>query len=305
MSHRIVEIAEDERYLSRSRGFLVVAGEAGEIGRVPLDDIGAVIVSARQASYSNNLLAELAERNIPLVICGENFAPKAWLWPFEGHHLQYQRLNAQIAAPAALKKKLWRDIVRAKVLQQQAALLAVGAPSGGVGALAVKVKPGDPDNIEAQAAKRYWGLMMGEDFRRERHAGGRNAMLNYGYAVIRSAAARAVVAAGLHPTVSLFHSNRANAFALVDDLMEPFRPFADLQVLRLWKAGHEEVDKVVKTVLARLLVLDLETPRGVSPMTLVMQRAAASLAESYLDNRCAIDLPPPQKPLFALGGAME
>lgn len=302
MSHRIVEIAEDERWLSRLRGFLVVSGKDGEIGRVAFEDIGAVIVSARAASYSNSLLAELAERNIPLIVCGANFAPKAWLWPIEGHHLQYRRLTAQIAARLPLRKQLWRAIVKAKVLQQHAALLAVGAPGGGLDSLAKQVRTGDPDNIEAQAARIYWGRMMGPDFRRDRRAGGRNALLNYGYAVIRSAAARAVVGAGLHPTVSLFHSNRGNAFALVDDLMEPFRPFVDLQVHRLAAEGHEEVDKVAKTVLARLLVLDLETPHGISPLSLVMHRAAASLAESYVAGRTLLDLPPPQKPLFALGG---
>ena len=302
MSGRVVEIAEEARHLSRHRGFLLVSDADGEIGRVPLDDIGAVIVTARAASYSNSLVAELARRNIPLVVCGANFAPLAWLWPFAAHHMPNLRLRRQLDASKPLKKKLWQILIKAKIQQQAAALDAIGARSGGVLSYAAKVRSGDPANCEAQAARRYWDLMFGETFRRERGGDGINALLNYGYAVLRSAVSRAVVASGLHPTVAIYHSNRSNAFALADDLMEPFRPFVDVQVHRLVATGTKEVDKEAKTALARTLVLDVETERGVTPLTTAVLRSAQSLADSFFSGKADLDLPPPQKPLFLVGG---
>lgn len=302
MTGRVVEIAEEARHLSRSRGFLVVSDGEDELGRVPLDDIDAIVVTARGASYSNSLVAECARRGIPLVICGENFAPLAWLWPFQGHHTPGLRMRQQLEAGKPLKKRLWQTLVRAKIRQQAAALEAVGKPGSALSDLAAKVRSGDPENLEAQAARRYWTRLIGEDFRRDPTAGGANGMLNYGYAVVRSAVARGVVGSGLHPTVSLFHANRSNAFALVDDLLEPFRPFVDVQVRALVDAGVDTVTSEAKAALARALVLDVETSRGITPLKTAILRAAQSLADSFAAGEPRLDLPPPQKPLFLIGG---
>jgi CRISPR-associated protein Cas1 len=163
---RIVEIAEDGRHLSMHRGFMVVSAEKAEVGRVPLDDIGVVIANAHGLTYTNNLLIELAERGVSVVLCGPHHRPVAWLWPMEGHHMQAMRMRAQLAAPAPLGKRLWQILVRAKVQQQAATLAALGRPAGGFQLLARQVRSGDPENIEAQAARRYWPLMFGNGFRR-------------------------------------------------------------------------------------------------------------------------------------------
>jgi CRISPR-associated protein Cas1 len=226
MIGRVIEIAEDGRHLAKARGFLTVSADKAEIGRVPIDDIGAVIASAHGITYSNNLLTALAERCIPLVVCGSNHMPAAFLWTADGHHEQAGRMADQAAASKPLRKRLWSQIVRAKILGQGATLEAVGAPHGGFYLLSRKVRSGDPDNVEAQAARRYWPLLFGGEFRRDRREPGVNAMLNYAYTVLRAGAARAVMAAGLHPALGLAHRQRGNAFALADDLMEPFRPAA-------------------------------------------------------------------------------
>ena len=122
---RIVEVAEDGRHLSLSRGFLVVRAEGEELGRVPLDDIGALVANAHGLTYSNNLLLALCERNVPVVLCGPNHAPQALVWPVEGHHAQAQRMRAQLAATRPTAKRLWRQMVREKVLQQAAVLEAL------------------------------------------------------------------------------------------------------------------------------------------------------------------------------------
>lgn len=299
MTGRVVEIAEDGRHLAKSRGFLTVNEDGAEIGRVPLDDIAAVIATAHGITYSNNLLVALSERCAPLVVCGANFRPAAVLWPADGHHAQAGRMADQAAAGKPLKKRLWAEIVRAKIQSQQATLEALGLPAEGFQLLARKVRSGDPDNVEAQAARRYWPRLMGEAFRRDRDAEGANAMLNYAYTVLRAGAARAVMAAGLHPSLGLAHRQRGNAFALADDLMEPFRPVADLLVAGLTAEGFETVDQETKPALARVLITDMSTAEGVSPVGVCLQRLALSLARCFAGEASRLDPPRRVLPLEA------
>ncbi len=160
-----------------------------------------------------------------------------------------------------------------------------------------KVRSGDPDNVEAEAARRYWPLLLGAEFRRDRDSGGANALLNYGYAVLRAGVARAVFAAGLHPGAGLMHSNRSNPMVLVDDLMEPFRPLVDREVWRLVKAGKLDLDSEAKVALARIMVLDLSTRFGLSPLMVCAERLAQSLARAYAGEGNELDLPFPALPL--------
>jgi CRISPR-associated protein Cas1 len=206
-------------------------------------------------------------------------------------------MSDQAGASAPLKKRLWQQIVRAKILAQGAALAAVGAEAGGFRLLARKVRPGDPDNVEAEAARRYWPLLFGSDFRRDTDSGGLNGLLNYGYAVLRAATARAVMAAGLHPSLGLMHSNRGNALVLVDDLMEPFRPIVDREVHRLQHEGILEVTGDAKKALARIMVVDLPAEEGLSPLMTCLDRLAGSLARAYAGEVDRLVLPEPGLPL--------
>ena len=167
--------------------------------------------------------------------------------------------------------------------------------------LARKVRWGDPDNMEAQAARRYWSALMGTAFRRDTDGDGPNALLNYGYTVLRAVLSRAICAAGLHPTLGIFHSNRANAFALADDLMEPYRPLVDRVVLSLMTEEIREVTPEAKARLARLADLDLDTPAGTSPLSVQVGRFVHSVATSFDSGVAALDLPTPPAPL-ALSG---
>jgi len=255
MIGRIVEVADDRRHLFVSRGFLVVQDteeSRKELGQVPLDDIAAVIANAHGLSYTNNLLVALAERGAPFVLCGPNHNAVGMLLSIDGHFLQAKRLDAQIAASKPTHKRLWAEVVKAKLTQQAAALEAAGAPTAPLSALVNKVRSGDPDNLEAQGARRYWSLLFGDGFRRDQDGDGLNGLLNYGYTVLRAATARSVVAAGLHPTLSLFHRNEGNAMRLVDDVMEPFRPVIDLRVWQLNKKGENRVTPDTKRALVRM-----------------------------------------------------
>lgn len=300
MIGRIVEVADDRRHIFVSRGFLVVQeteGERQELGQVPLDDIAAVIGNAHGLSYSNNLLVALAERGAPFVLCAANHNAVGMLWPVDGNFQQAKRFDAQLAASKSTHKRLWAQVVRSKLLQQAAALEATGAAVAPLSSLARKVRSGDPENLEAQAARRYWGLLFGENFRRDRSEGGVNGLLNYGYTVLRAATARAVIAAGLHPTLGIHHCNEGNPMRLVDDLMEPFRPLVDLLVWQLRRRGEGEVSPDTKRALVRSLYDDVQTHAGATPAIVSMQRLAVSLAQVYLGEREKLDLPLPGLPL--------
>lgn len=300
MIGRIVEVADDKRHLFLSRGFMVVQSteaDRKELGQVPLDDIAAVIANAHGLSYTNNLLVALAERCAPFVLCAANHNAVGILWPIEGNFQQAKRFDAQIAATQPIIKRLWAELVKAKLQQQAAALEATGAPPIPLSALVKKVRSGDPDNFEAQGARRYWGLLFGTEFRRDQQGDGVNALLNYGYTVLRAATARAVVAAGLHPTLGLHHSNEGNPMRLVDDVMEPFRPVIDLKVWQLLQRGEGHVTPDTKRALVRTLYDDMATSSGVTPVMVCIQRLATSLAQVFLGERDKLDLPLPGLPL--------
>lgn len=294
---RIVDIATDGRHLAVHRGFLIVSADREEVGRVALDDIHAVIVHAHGTTWSANLVAALAERGAPIVFCGTNHAPVAVTLPIEGHHAQNARFRAQWDASRPLAKQLWRRLVSAKIAMQGSLLAARGvAGAEAFPMIARRVKSGDPDNQEAQAARRYWPLLMGPAFRRDRDSPGANALLNYGYAVIRSSVARAIVAAGLHPTIGINHANRGNAFALADDLIEPFRPLVDALVIAMVERGIETLDTRGKQRFARLVALDLRIGEEASPLSLAAVRLAQSLARAFETGRPALTLFDPPAP---------
>ncbi|MGO4706128.1 type II CRISPR-associated endonuclease Cas1 [Microvirga sp. 2MCAF38] len=291
---QIVDIATDGRHLSAYRGFMIVSEERQEVGRIPLDDVAAVIVHAHGVTWSTNLVIALAERGALMLLCGSNHAPVAVCLPLDGHHAQNGRIRAQWEAGRPLAKQLWRRIVIAKIRWQAAVLDANGKPASAFDLLARKVGSGDPENVEAQAARRYWNLLMGEDFRRDRDSGGANAMLNYGYAVLRSLCARAVVVAGLHPSIGIHHANRGNAFALADDLIEPFRPLVDALTLRLIAAGIDSVTPEAKRAFAGLIALDLPGEAGTTTVSGAAIRSAQTLADCFQSGgAAALVLPQP------------
>jgi CRISPR-associated protein Cas1 len=233
----------------------------------------------------------LAERGAVLLVCGANHTPAALLWSVDAHHRQAALLDAQLAATRPKGKRLWQQLVQAKVARQADVLSFRGAADAPVRALGPRVRSGDPDNIEAQAARLYWPRLMGPAFRRRRDGPGVNGMLNYGYTVLRAATARAVLAAGLNPALGLHHRAGHNAMRLVDDLMEPFRPFVDLRVVTLAEAGLDSVTPETKRLLAEVMYLDLPSPEGTSPLMVCIQRLANSLARIYDEGQTDMALP--------------
>lgn len=295
---RIVEIANDGRHLAVQRGFMTVSADKEEIARIPLDDIAAVIANAHGLTYSNNLLVELAKRGAMMVLCGPNHSPAAFIWSVEGHHMQSARIEAQLRASLPKSKQLWKQIVQCKIAQQAAVLEAIGRPDAPVRALIAAVRSGDPDNIEAQAARRYWPLMFGNAFRRDRDSGGVNTLLNYGYTVLRATVARSIMAAGLHPSIGLHHSNQFNPMRLADDLMEPFRPFIDLAVFHMTKSGQTDIGPETKKTLAGVMEMEVAVEHGATALNTAVQDMASSLGMVFEEKAGKLSLPAPQPPLW-------
>lgn len=297
MIGRVVEIERDAAHLSVERGFMRVSESGAEIGRVAIDDISALIVRGYGATVSINLCARLADAGIPVVLCGANQTPDAFLWPIRGHFEQGRRMQAQTEASRPLRKRLWRDLVAAKIRAQATVLEQVGNPDERLSQLARSVKSGDPENVEAQAARRYWPRLMGEAFRRDRNGDTTNSMLNYGYTVVRAAAARSILAAGLHPSLSVHHESRGDALRLADDLMEPFRPYVDMVVAKNHDLRRRELDRDGKSALAAVLTLDLSSSKGARPLQACLDRLAVSLAMIYSGQDRKLDLPAGPLPL--------
>jgi CRISPR-associated protein Cas1 len=300
---QIIDITQDGRHLARDRGFLTVSAGNTTVARVPLDQVAAVLAHAHGITWSNSLLAALADQGTPVVICGSNHRPQGVLWPMEGHHQQGARIRAQWSASVPFVKRAWKAVVIAKIRMQAAALEAIGQPPAPLRMMMRRVQSGDTGNTEAQAARHYWPLMMGPEFRRDTNGSGVNAMLNYGYTVLRAATARAVAGAGLHPAIGIFHANGSNAFALADDLMEPFRPLVDLTVRTIACTEGHDVTPAAKAALARLIVLDIPFAGETTPVATAIVRLAASLAHSFETRHLALALPdpPPVEVLQSLG----
>ena len=278
MVGQIVEITDPGHWLKKSRGFLQVHRGGEKVGQVPLDDILTVLISMPGCAISSVLLDQLAQRNIPLVICGQNYLPSSWTLPMQGTMHQFQVMQAQAALSEPRRKRIWQSIVKAKIVNQAELLQRTGQSNQILLRMVGKVRSGDPDNMEAQAARAYWQRLLGSEFRRDRDSDGLNAALNYVYTVLRACIARAVVGAGLHPTFSVHHKNPRNPMNLVDDLVEPFRPVADLLVWRYSNEYSKNLDTDGKARLASLPTLPLPTEEGFSPLSIVAVKLCRAFA---------------------------
>ena len=278
MVGQVVEITDPGHWLKKSRGFLQVHKRGEQIGQVPLDDIAAILISVPGSAVSTGLLDQLAQRNVPVVVCGNNYLPSTWTIPVQGAVRQFGVMQAQAKLSQPRRKRFWQHIVRAKIRNQAEVLGRAGKPNNNLAYMARKVRSGDPDNLEAQAARAYWQRLFGAEFRRDRTAPGLNSALNYGYTVLRACVARGVVGAGLHPSFSVHHRNPQNPFNLVDDLLEPFRPIADHMVWQARETFTGDLTVEGKARLASLPTLPLPLPEGFSPLSLVAVRTCRAFS---------------------------
>lgn len=287
-AERILDFADDSkptRLRVRHRQLIIEREGEQEIS-TPIDEAAVIVLASPRVSLSQSVLSVLMASGGALVVCDSSKLPSGLLLPLTAHFAQTQRMLAQASASLPRRKRVWQQIVRAKVRAQGAVLAArnghrpTGVADGGLVALAGRVRSGDPDNIEAQAAQRYWPLLFGPEFRRRFDAPDQNRLLNYGYAVLRAAVGRAVCAAGLHPSLGVSHRGRNNAFCLADDLMEPYRPMVDDAVAEIAGSigADAPLDKRTKPPLMGTLHERLEHAGERRTVFDWIGRSAASLA---------------------------
>jgi CRISPR-associated protein Cas1 len=231
MTDRVLDISETPVQFHARGELLVLRPEGGEESTIPFEEIAAIVVGHPRVMFSQSALAGLAAGGAVVVVCDDKRMPAGMMLPTQGHFVQGERFARQAAAPLPLRKRVWRDVVRAKIINQGKVLAALRGSDGGLSHMAKGVRSGDTGNHEAIAAQRYWPLLFNDrKFRRDRMAEDQNRLLNYGYAVLRAIMARAICGAGLHPSLGLHHHNRYDAFRLASDLMEPYRPIVDRNV---------------------------------------------------------------------------
>jgi CRISPR-associated protein Cas1 len=299
---RTVEISQHPSHLSVRLGQLQIRrhtddGSAPLAGTIPCEDIGMVLIDHPQATMTQQALAVLMALGAAVLVCGRDHLPAGLLLPIGQHSQVVWRLADQFSASRPLCKQLWKQIVVAKIRAQAEAVSADAFVHRRLMNLARDVRSGDTSNIEAQAARVYWAALREQDeawtaFRRRPDGDDPlNAMLNYGYAVMRAAVARATVAAGLLPAQGIHHANRANAFCLADDLVEPLRPLVDARVRRLLRQGFDQINQPVKAALLELLQIEVCSGDQRGPLMVAMHRYAASLVQCFSRERKQLEIP--------------
>ena len=231
MSKRIIEIGTEGCYLHFKHKQLVIERNKETLGTISIEDMSALIIDHPQTLITQTCLGKLLDANVMVISSDEKHQPNGMFLPLQSNTLQAERFDKQINVKMPVKKNIWKQLIHCKVMMQARLLKDLTGKDMGLNILAKKVRSGDPDNIEAQAARRYWSQLFEQDnFRRDRFAGDQNRYLNYSYAIVRALVARSLCATGLHPSIGIHHHNRYNAYCLADDVMEPFRPIADLHV---------------------------------------------------------------------------
>ena len=269
---------------------------------VPIEDIGVIILDAYQLTISHTLITKLLHNNVALISCDERHMPQGLMLNLDGNTVQQERFKIQIEASMPLKKQLWQQTIKAKINNQRALLLHYLQNANPNHTLNNKlenmqywqnsVRSGDPDNYEARAAAFYWKTIFSDtitDFKRGRFEPDPNHILNYGYAILRAVTARSLVASGLLPTLGIHHHNKYNAYALADDIMEPYRPYVD-EIIRelvikyypIIEEGEElELMPDIKKELLQIPAVDVMIDGDKSPLMIAMQRTTTSLFNCY------------------------
>jgi CRISPR-associated protein Cas1 len=295
MIDRIVDISESAATLSVRYSQLVIEPEGGlEATTTPLADLAVLVISHPRVLMTQAVIAGLAENGGAVVICGDKFLPTAMMLPLQTHTTQTERFAKQAQAPLPLRKRLWQQIVQAKIRAQGRALRDLHGSDAGLLAMAERVRSGDAGNFESQASRRYWPLVFGDPkFRRGSEGPDQNNHLNYGYALLRAMVARGLCAAGLHPSLGLQHHNRYDTFCLANDLMEPFRPVVD-RAVHGWIQDHDAtqpLDKTSKAFLTAAVLRRYELEGESRTLFDLVNRAASSLARAFMGESKQLQIP--------------
>lgn len=291
MLKRTLFFGNPSRLSIKDKQLIIESKENGAIYKVPIEDIGYAVIENQQISFSVPLLQELMTNNVAVIFCDSSHMPNSMLLNLDGHHLQNEMFRFQINATEPLKKNLWKQTIEAKIRNQAVLLYKLGKNRNLLKPFYSNVKSGDTDNREGVAARIYWSEMYGSEFTRDRYGTCPNNLLNYAYIVLRAAVARALTGSGLLPTLGLFHHNRYNAFCLADDIMEPYRPFADEVVFKLFREGQQQLTTEVKAEILKILANDVCYENTIRPLMVGLSQTTASLSRCFTGEQKKIVYP--------------
>ena len=293
MLNKVLEVFEENRYLSLRRGFVIIQQANTILASVPLDNIAVLLLTAQSVTLTKNVINALVEKGCIIVSCGRNYIPVSMTAPIASHYLFSKNIKNQISASLPLKKRIWQQIVMKKIQNQALSLCFCGMEEDAkkVNKIASLVKSGDVDNREAYAARLYWKLLFGDSFIRDKDGDGINALLNYGYAIMRAAMARAICSAGLIPSLGIHHDNNVNQFCLADDFFEIYRPVIDCIVYKLWRSNEIELNSKTKKLFAESIKIHVWTNEGDTPIFQSMHYLISSYICSLEQKKMVIELP--------------
>lgn len=283
MIERIIEIADTAAFLSLENNLLKIKIPDKGTTTVPTSEIQCLILANPAITVTGALLADLALKNVIVVISGTNRMPTAMQLPLDANYIQNERFRAQLTASVPLNKRLWQIIIKEKIKNQGKLLKELHGNDFNLLKLSEKVNSGDTENIEGRAAAIYWKNIFPVPFVRDRENTDNNMLLNYGYAILRAMAARACCGAGLHPTLGINHHNRYNPYCLADDIMEPFRYVIDRKVIELNPENDTitELNKDLRKEILNILFKKIETSHGNWHLSDLLKKSAVQIAESY------------------------
>ncbi len=292
MIKRIIDISE-QAYLHLENRQLLVDRGGETIASAPVEDLGILILQDPAIVISQALVVACQENNVALVFCDAKHLPYSVVLPVsDAHSLHNKVLRQQVEIKPTTKKRLWKEIVQYKIRHQAQTLDTLDKNSKPLERMINKVKSGDAENHEAQAARQYWRILMGPDFRRDVEEEGVNALLNYGYSIVRAMVARAIVASGLHPALGIHHRNQYNGLCLADDLMEPLRPWVDRVVFRITETQSDvSIDQENKKQLLGLLSTQVRWEGNSLPLMVAFHQFMANLKRAYVDNTVRLKYP--------------
>jgi CRISPR-associated protein Cas1 len=289
MQKRIISIDNPYHLSVKDKQLLLKEKTSGQYRQTPVEDLGVVLLNHPQISLTQSIIQELMDQKVAVVFTSKNYLPVSMLLPLDSHYIQTERFNLQVRANEPLKKQVWQQIIKAKIINQSQMMRNMGKDqeAKALMQMAGDVKSGDSTSREAKAARYYWTKLFGADFKRERFGQAPNHLLNYGYTIVRASVARALAISGLLPTLGVQHKNRYNAYCLADDLMEPYRPFVDHQVISLalsYGSYDLELDKEIKAALINVLNADCHLNGQKRTLQSAILKSAQSLSLYYEGN---------------------
>jgi CRISPR-associated protein Cas1 len=284
-------LLENKASVTTKNQQLVIKTEVKE-STIPVEDIGYLVLDNAEIYISIPALNLLIEHNAAVIICNAHHLPNGLFMNLNSHHIQQEIFKHQINASEPLKKQLWQQTIVEKITNQGILLEKITGKKNNFDFLSRKVLSGDTSNMEGVAANFYWKTFFEQNFKRERFGDYPNNFLNYGYAILRAATARALSGSGLLNTLGIHHKSKYNAFALADDIMEPFRPMVDEKVFEIMQNySEQELNTKIKSELLQVLTQTVYFKEEKSPLMVGLQKTASSLQQCYLGERKKINYP--------------